>query len=42
MDHHEAHQILPIKTFLEHIRSMFTHSDNNDELNNLSDYLRAL
>ena len=42
MENHETHQILPIKTFLEQIRSMFTQSDNNDDLNNLSDYLRSL
>jgi hypothetical protein len=42
MEQHEKHQILPIKTFLEHIRSMFGQTDNNDELNSLSGYLRAL
>ena len=42
MQHHDKHQILPIKTFLEQIRSMFLQSDNNEDLNNLSDYLRAL
>lgn len=43
MNNHESHQILPLKVFLEEIKQLFMKNENNDDsLNNLSDYLRSL
>ena len=42
MHNHETHKILPLKIFLEEIKQLFMENENNESLNNLSDYLRSL
>lgn len=43
METHETHYILPLKSFLQQVQTLFVHgSGESGDLNNLSDYLRNL
>ena len=42
MNNHEEHQVLPLKIFLDEVKKIFMDSENSENLNSLSDYLRSI